>query len=77
MMANPDNGRYDYAYKILHDLTGMNAKRNAKIGKLADNVFTAIKQKKNINQDIHKLKGKVSSNIGAVIEAIINEKPDI
>ncbi len=30
-----------------------------------------------INQDIHRLKGKVSSNVGAVIEAIINEKPHI
>ena len=55
----------------------MNAKKNPEIGSLADNVLVAIEQEKNINQDIHDLKGKVSSNIGKVIEEIINEKPDI
>jgi hypothetical protein len=39
--------------------------------------MTAIKQEKLINQDIHRLKGNVSSNIGKIIEDIINEKPDI
>ena len=51
----------------------MNAKKNPEIGSLADNVLVAIEQEKNINQDIHDLKGKVSSNIGKVIEEIINE----
>ena len=58
-------------------MTGMNAKKNPKIGSLADNVLAAIEQEKEINQDIHDIKGKVSSNIGKIIEAIINEKPDI
>ncbi|MBR1709643.1 MAG: RloB domain-containing protein [Clostridia bacterium] len=68
---------YSYAYKVLLELTGMNAKKNPKIGSLADNVLAAIEQEKEINQDIHDIKGKVSSNIGKIIEAIINEKPDI
>ncbi len=72
-----DRGRYSRAYSVLHDLTGMNAKKNPEIGNLADNVLVAIKQEKNINQDIHDLKGKVSSNVGKVLEEIINEKPDI
>jgi hypothetical protein len=55
----------------------MNAKKNPEIGNLADNVLVAIEQEKNINQDIHDLKGKVSSNVGKVIEEIINENPDI
>ena len=42
-------------------LTGMNAKKNPQI----------------INQDIHHYKGMVTSNIGPVIEAIMNEKPEI
>lgn len=58
-------------------MTGMNAKTNSRIGKLADNVATAIAQEKMINQDIHQLKNNVSSNVGMIIEAIINEKPDI
>ena len=49
-------------------------KMNPEIGNLADNVLVAIEQEKNINQDIHDLKGKVSSNVGKVIEEIINEK---
>ena len=59
------------------ELTGINAKTNSKIGELADNVFVAIAQEKMINQDIYQLKGNVSSNVGKIIESIINEKPDI
>ena len=66
-----------YAYNVLREITGMNAKKNPEIGNLADNVLVAIAQEKRINQDIHVLKGKVSSNIGKIIEEIINEKPNI
>lgn len=70
-------GKYSHAYNVLLELTGMNAKKNADIGGLADNVLVAIDQEKLINQDIHQLKGNVSSNVGKIIEDIINEKPDI
>jgi len=72
-----EKGKYSHAYNVLLKLTGMNAKTNSRIGELADNVLTAIKQEKLINQDIHQLKGNVSSNVGKIIEEIINEKPDI
>ena len=39
-----------------------------------------MKKKKNpqiINPDIHHYKGMVTSSIGPVIEAIMNEKPEI
>lgn len=71
------NGKYAYAYNALLDATGMNAKKNANIGNLAENVMIAVQQERLINQDIHQLKGKVSSNIGLIIEGIINEEPDI
>lgn len=71
------DGKYAYAYNALLDATGMKAKKNANIGNLAENVMIAIRQEKLINQDIHQLKGKVSSNIGLIIEGIINEEPDI
>jgi hypothetical protein len=61
----------------LLEITGINAKKNPDIGNLAENVALAIKQEKLINQDIHQIKGKVSSNVGKIIEAIINEKPDV
>lgn len=76
-LSKDEDGKYSYAYNVLRDLTGMNAKKNPEIGKLADNVPIAISQEKLINQDIHDLKGKVSSNIGKIIEEIINEKPSI
>ena len=72
-----EEGKYSYAYNVLRNLTGMNAKKNCEIGHLADNVLVAISQEKKINQDIHYLKGKVSSTIGKIIEDIINEKPNI
>lgn len=72
-----EKSKYSHAYNILLELTGINAKTNSRIGKLADNVLIAIDQEKMINQDIHQLKRNVSSNIGKNIEDIINEKPDI
>lgn len=71
------DGKYAYAYNALLDATGMNAKKNVNIGNLAEDIIIAIRQEKLINQDIHQLKGKVSSNIGLIIEGIINEEPDI
>ena len=70
-----EDGKYSHAYNVLRELTGMNAKKNPEIGNLADNILIAISQEKKINQDIHELKGKVSSNVGKIIEDIINETP--
>ena len=70
-------GKYSHAYHVLLELTGMNAKSNARIGELADHVLVAVAQEKRINQDIHQLKGKVSSNVGKIIEDIIHENPHI
>ena len=72
-----DGGRYSHAYFVLLELTKMNAKKNPAIGNLAENVLVAIEQEKKLNQEIHNLKGNVSSNVGKIIEEIINEKPDI
>lgn len=68
---------YHRAYDLLHDLTGMNSKKNPKIGDLAQNVKYAIKQEKSINQDVHNCKGVLTSNVGLIIESIINERPVI
>ena len=76
-LSMDEKGKYSHAYNVLLEITGMNAKKNSGIGNLADNVLVAIAQEKLINQDIHDLKGKVSSNVGKVIEEIINEKPNI
>ena len=41
-----EKGKYSHAYNVLLELTGMNAKKNADIGILADNVLVAIAQEK-------------------------------
>lgn len=70
-------GKYSYTTTVFHSLTGMNAKKNPAIGNLAENIQVAIDQEKLINQDIQNIRRTVSSNIGKIIEAIINEKPEI
>ena len=55
----------------------MNAKKNPAVGELAANIHVAIAQEKRINQDIHRIRGIVSSNIGKIIEDIIAERPDL
>lgn len=62
-----------FAYNKLLEKTGINSKKNSKIGRLADHVLIAIDQEKYINQDIHNCKGKITSNIGKIIEMIIND----
>lgn len=76
-LQKDQKGSYKHAYTVLRDLTGMNAKRNSNIGDLANNVLYAISQEKHINQNIHNCKGKVTSNVGKVIEDIMNDKPKI
>ncbi len=62
-----------FAATKLQELTGINPKKNSQIGELADSVLLAIDQEKDINQDIYKCKGKITSNIGAIIKMIIDD----
>lgn len=73
-LCKDGRGSYSHSFNLLRQITGINSKRNQKIGLFADNVMTAISQEKRINQDIHRCRGKVTSNVGKVIEAIINER---
>lgn len=52
---------------------GINPKTNKKgVEKIVEDIYTAIKEEKNINQDIEKCIDNVTSNIGQIIESIIN-----
>ena len=51
-----DSEKHGHAYSILLELSGINAKSNSEIGKLADKVLIAIEQEKKVNQDIRMLK---------------------
>lgn len=70
-----EKDRFRHPYNLLLELTGVNAKKNKRIGDLAENVQTAIEQEKQINQNIHNVKGKVTSNIASIIAMIMSDKP--
>ena len=76
-MTPDENGGYKKAFLLLSELTHMNAKKNPEIGSLAERVLVAIDQEKLINQDVHNIKGKVTSNTDLIIEKIINEQPKL
>lgn len=65
------------SHDLLHDITGINSKKNPNIGNLAQDVLCAISEEKKINQDIYNCKGIITSNIGQIIETIINERPEL
>lgn len=73
-LLKDEKDKYSYAFKLLSRKTKMNSKKNKQIGTLAKNIEIAIKQEKKINQDIHNITGKVSSNIGKIIENIIQDR---
>lgn len=73
-LLKDEKDKYSYAFKLLSQKTKMNAKKNKQIGCLAKNIKIAIEQEKKINQDIHNINGKVSSNIGKIIENIIQDR---
>lgn len=70
IIANEKDGNQTFIYKLLLSRTGINLKKNSDIGNLALIVETAIEQEKNVNQNIHDCKGKITCNIGHIIDEI-------
>ena len=54
--------------------SGINPKENPAVGDLAANIDIATKQEKQINQDIHKAMGNLTSNIAAIIQQIRDDQ---
>lgn len=73
-MTPTKGNSYGYAYELVKEELGIDPKKNPKIGDLANDILKAIEEEKNINQDTHNVKGKITSNIGQIIAEIINEK---
>ena len=61
-------------YRLLREKSGMNSKKNRRIGELAEHVEIAICQEKQINQNIAECRGQVTCNIGQIIEEIRQRK---
>lgn len=60
--------------KYFSSVSGMNPKENPKIGNLAENVKNAIKEEKNLNQNIDLALNKITSNVGKIIQEIIDDR---
>lgn len=78
IVANAWIGHGKYRRRYIEDLfrqkSGMRPKSNENIGELANNVLTAIQQEKKLNNDIRSCKGVVTSNIGQIIQSIIDDQ---
>lgn len=70
ILENEKEGNQTYIYRLLRERTGMNSKKNSLIGNLAEQVEVAILQEKNLNQDASDCHGKLTCNIGKIIDEI-------
>ena len=68
-----ENGRR-FISQLFSKKSGMNSKKNPKIGTLAKNIDIAIAQEKHLNQDHHKCIGALTCNIGKIIQEIKDTK---
>lgn len=66
--------RRRYIEDIFRKKAKMKPKSNAAIGELASQVFIAINQEKKLNNNIESCKGVVTSNIGVIIQSIIDDQ---
>lgn len=73
IIRNEKVGNQRFIYSLLLKRTNMNSKKNPLIGELALNVQTAIVQERKVNQNIYNCKGKITSNIGMIIDGIIHD----
>ncbi|MBE5925878.1 MAG: RloB domain-containing protein [Lachnospiraceae bacterium] len=74
IIKNEKEGNQTFIYKLLLSKTGINSKKNSQIGELAEKVDIAIMQEKKMNEDIHDCKGRITCNIGKIIESIRNDE---
>ena len=73
IIRNEKVGNQRFIYSLLLKRTGINSKKNSEIGKLAADVRIAIEQERKLNQDIHDCHGKITSNVGKIIEGIMDD----
>ena len=70
---SPKGLKNKLAYTILKERAGVDSKSNTAIGKLAEFVTIAIEEERFLNQDINDCKGKITSNIGQIIDGILHD----
>ena len=71
-------GRGRYRRRYIEDIfrrkSGMRPKTNRAIGELAHNILIAIEQEKKLNNDLNRCNGTITSNIGHIVQSIINDQ---
>lgn len=70
IIENQKVGNQTFIYQLLLKRTGINSKKNPAIGDLARNINIAICQERKINENIHDCKGKITCNLGKIIDEI-------
>lgn len=73
ILQNRKIGKRRYITTLFTDKSGMNPKENPAIGVLAENIHTAIEQERKLNQDAENALGNLTSNIGKIIQEIMND----
>lgn len=66
--------RKRYVVDLLYKKKGIHSKKDEAVAELANDVLLAIEQERKINNDIEKCKGVVTSNIGYIIQSIIDDQ---
>ena len=59
-----------YIDKLFSKVSSINAKQTPEVGKLAEKLDIAISEECNVNQEIQKAIGQLTSNVGKVIQSI-------
>ena len=72
-LLSPKGLKNKLAYSILKEQTGVDSKSNKAIGELAEFIIIAIEEERFLNQDINDCKGKITSNIGQIIDGILHD----
>jgi hypothetical protein len=70
IIENKKEGKMTPIYKLLLKKTGINCKKNPKIGDLCLSLDIAIEQEVKINQDISSFHEKITSNIGKILSQV-------
>lgn len=73
ILQNRKIGKRRYITTLFTEKSGMNPKENSMIGELAANIHTAIDQERRLNQDAENAIGNLTSNIGKIIQEIMND----
>lgn len=74
ILCNKKDGKRRYITALFTEKSGMNPKENSAVGDLAVNIDIATKQEKQLNQDIYKAMGNLTSNVACIIQQIRDDK---